>query len=186
MRNNRRAALLVVDVQRGLDDPRLGKRNNPDAEQHMAVLLSAWRSAAQPILHVQHMSVETDSPLRPDSPGNAFKPEVAPMHGEPVFRKTVSSAFTGTDLEDFLRSHGIDELVVVGLATDHCVSTTVRVASGLGFNVRVVADATATFERVGHDGDYFSADEMHRSALASLQEEFATIVDTADILGEEQ
>ena len=50
------AALLVVDVQQGLDDPRLGARNNPDAERRVAELLAAWRAAAWPVVHVQHLS----------------------------------------------------------------------------------------------------------------------------------
>ena len=71
----RKAALLVIDVQKGLDDPSLGKRNNPQAESNMASLLSEWRSHKLPIIHIRHCSVEPDSPLRPGLPGNAFKDE---------------------------------------------------------------------------------------------------------------
>lgn len=176
------AALVIIDVQRGLDDPKYGERNNPDAEQRMADLLAAWRSTGQPVIHVQHLSLEPQSPLREGEPGNAFKDEVLPMPGEPVFRKHVNSAFIGTDLEAYLRSHGIDSLVVVGLTTDHCVSTTARMAGNLGFTVTLVEDATATFERVGPDGAHYSADIMHRAALASLHGEFATVRTTGDIL----
>ena len=97
-------ALLIVDAQQGFDDPRWGARNNPDAEQHIVELLHAWRRTHRPIIHVQHMSVEPDSPLRPDRPGNAFKPEVLPQPGEPIFHKRVNSAFIGTELEAFLYS----------------------------------------------------------------------------------
>lgn len=176
------AALLLIDVQQGLDDPRLGARNNPDAEQRIADLLAAWRGSGWPVIHVQHLSLEPHSPLREDVPGHAFKVEALPKGDEPVFRKHVNSAFIGTDLETHLRAHGIEALVIVGLTTDHCVSTTTRMAGNLGFNVTLVEDATATFERRGPDGTLYSADLMHRVALASLHGEFATVRSTRDVL----
>jgi nicotinamidase-related amidase len=175
-------ALLLIDVQQGLDDPRWGARNNPDAEQRIADLLAAWRATGRPIIHVQHLSLEPQSPLRADRPGHVFKPEAVPIDGEPVFRKHVNSAFIGTELEAHLRVNGIDSLVVVGITTDHCVSSTVRMAGNLGFNVTVVDDATATFERLGPDGTQYSADLMHRVTLASLHGEFATVRSARDVL----
>ena len=80
-------ALLIIDVQEGLDEPRLGARNNPAAECNMARLLAEWRARKRPIFHVQHMSAEPDSPLRPELPGNAIKREVAPIGDEPVIQK---------------------------------------------------------------------------------------------------
>jgi nicotinamidase-related amidase len=177
-------ALLIIDVQQGLDHPRWGTRNNPQAESQIATLLAAWRCAQWPVIHVQHMSQVPDSPLRPELPGNALKPEVAPSPGEPLFQKAVNSAFIGTDLDSHLRRTGIRKLVVVGLTTDHCVSTTVRMAANLGFDVVVVADATATFERTGPDGVHHSAEEMHQAELASLHGEFATVESTAAILAQ--
>jgi nicotinamidase-related amidase len=175
-------ALLLIDVQQGLDDPRYGQRNNPDAERRMADLLAAWRAAGRPVIHVQHLSLEPQSPLREDRPGHAFKAEVTPLPGEPVFQKHVNSAFIGTDLEAHLRATGIEALVMVGLTTDHCVSTTARMAGNLGFTVTLVEDATATFERRGPDGAHYSADIMHRAALASLHGEFATVRTTREVL----
>lgn len=177
-------ALLIIDVQQGLDDPRWGARNNPDAEQQMGALLRAWRQAKWPVIHVQHMSQEPRSPLRADAPGNAIKPEVMPHDGEPVFRKTVNSAFIGTTLEAHLRRESIRALVIVGLTTDHCVSTTTRMAGNLGFDVVVVEDATATFERTGPDGVRYSAEQMHRLELASLHGEFAQVESTRDVLAQ--
>ena len=176
-------ALLLIDMQQGLDEPRWGKRNNPGAEQQVAALLAAWRKAKWPVIHVQHMSTEPGSPLRPESPGNAFKPQALPQPGEPVFQKTVNSAFIGTALEAHLRREGIQSLVIVGLTTDHCVSSSVRMAGNLGFDVVVVEDATATFERAGPDGARYSADQMHRIALASLHGEFAQVQSAEEVLG---
>lgn len=182
MRLSRRAALLLVDVQQGLDDPRWGARNNPDAERRIAELLAAWRAAGLPVVHVQHLSLRPESPLRAELPGNAIKPEAMPVGDEPVFRKHVNSAFIGTGLEAHLRTEGVKELVIVGLTTDHCVSTTARMAGNLGFTVTVVEDATATFERRGPDGAHYDAELMHRAALASLHGEFATVRSAGEVL----
>ena len=176
------STLLVIDVQQGLASPSLGQRNNPQAEFNMASLLAAWRERNLPVVHIQHCSTEPDSLLRPELPGNAFKKEVRPMAGEPVFRKTVNSAFVGTDLEQYLRDRDISKLVIIGLTTDHCVSASTRMASDLGFDVTLIADATAAFERNGYDGVHYSADEIHRVNLVSLDGEFCRVRSTAEIL----
>jgi nicotinamidase-related amidase len=177
------AALISIDVQQGFDDPGWGRRNNPDAERHIAALLAAWRAGNRPVFHVQHHSTSPGGRFRPGTPGVAHKPAAAPMPGEPVISKTVNSAFIGTDLELQLRAAGIDTLVIVGLTADHCVSTTTRMAGNLGFTAWIVADATACFERIGPDGRRFSAELMHDAALASLHGEFATVVWTETLLG---
>jgi nicotinamidase-related amidase len=182
MKKSTNPALLVIDVQEGLDDPKYGIRNNPGAEQRISDLLAAWRSAGRPVIHVQHMSLEPQSPLREGLPGNAIKKVALPKAGEPLFKKNVNSAFIGTGLEEYLHKHGISELVITGLTTDHCISTTVRMAGNLGFKVIVVEDATAAHERRGADGSQYSGDLMHRTALASLHGEFATVRNTKQVL----
>jgi nicotinamidase-related amidase len=165
-----RAALLVVDVQRGFDDLFWGARNNSEAEANIARIVAAWRATGRPLFHILHDSTSPNSPLRPGQPGNLPKPEAEPRGGEHVLRKAVNSAFIGTCLEADLREAGVDILVVVGLATNHCVSTSVRMASNLGFNTYVVTDATVTFDRVGIDGRKRPAAEVHSSALSDLQD----------------
>ncbi len=173
-------ALLVVDVQRGMDDPRLGRRNNPGVEENFAALLSAWRRPGGPLFHVRHLSKEPGSPLVGE--GAEFKQATRPLPGEPVVEKDVNSAFIGTDLEARLREGGVEELVLAGLTTDHCVSTTARMAANLGFGVRLVSDATATFDRLGPDGRPHAAEDVHEMALVHLHQEFARIVTTAEAL----
>ncbi|HUK27367.1 MAG TPA: cysteine hydrolase family protein [Candidatus Acidoferrales bacterium] len=175
-------ALLIVDVQKGFDDPRWGKRNNPRTEENIAKLLIAWRKSKRPLFHVQHCSKETNSPLHPGVVGNEIKEIVAPLVGESIVKKTVNSAFIGTNLESDLRHRGIDTVVITGLTTDHCVSTTARMAGNFGFKTYVVSDATATFDRNGPDGKLYLADEIHSANLASLHNEFATVLTTEAVL----
>lgn len=137
-----------------------------------------------PIIHVRHCSVEPNSPLHPEHPGNEFKEETQPLPEEKQFNKSVNSAFIGTELEKHLHENDISSLVIVGLTTDHCVSTTTRMAANLGFNVTLISDATATFNREGYDGILYSADEMHRVNLASLNGEFCVVRSTKEALQE--
>jgi len=172
-------ALLFIDFQQGFDDPSWGNRNNPAAESVAASLLADWRARGWPVLHARHDSVSPRSTLRPGQPGNDIKAALRPAGGEPLFPKTVNSAFIGTGLEAELRRRGVEELVIAGLTTDHCVSTTTRMAANLGFRVWLVEDACATFGRRGYDGRDYTADEIHRVALVSLQGEFAEVVTAA-------
>lgn len=179
---DRRTALLVIDVQRGFDDPEWGERNNPQAEQRIAALLASWRSAGAPIVHVQHNSVSESGHFRPGTPGNLLKPEAEPRQGERIYAKSVNSAFIGTGLETDLRAAGATTLVIVGLTTNHCVSTTARMAGNLGFSTMVVADATATFARATLDGTMRPAHEVHDAALSDLHGEFAEIADSQALI----
>jgi nicotinamidase-related amidase len=173
---DRNTGLIIIDVQKGFDDPSWGRRSNPGAEAAIARLLGEWRADGRPIFHVQHLSRRASSPLHPSHPGVAIKDEVKPLAGETVITKHVNSAFIGTDLEERLRRAGIKTVVLTGLCTDHCVSTTTRMAANLGFAAIVPADAAATFDRTGFDGTVYAAEEIHRTALASLHGEFATVV----------
>lgn len=184
MRIDTNAALIIIDVQQGLDEHAYygGQRNNPDAETNIARLLQAWRATKRPVIHIKHNSTNPRSPLRPGQAGNAIKPEVAPQGAEPVLEKTVNSAFIGTDLEQRLRDAGIAQMVIVGLTTNHCVSSTVRMAGNFGFETILIADATAAFDRTGVDGTSHPAQLVHDITLASLNGEFATVLNTQDIL----
>lgn len=173
--------LLVIDLQCGFDEPRWGRRNNPHLEQRVAELLRAWRARGRAVVHVRHMSTDPASPLRPGQPGNEFKAATAPLAGEPVIEKRVNSAFIGTSLLADLQAAGCQALTIVGLTTNHCVSTTARMAGNLGFATWVVSDATATFDRVGPDGVEHRAEEIHAIALSDLHGEFATVLDTAAV-----
>ena len=146
MRIPKDTALLVIDMQKAIDDPRWGPRNNPDAERKIARLLAAWRTAAMSVIHIRHDSTEPQSPYRPGQPGHDFKPEAMPLPGELVVAKQVNSAFIGTGLERRLNDAGRTTLVICGVLTHNSVEATVRHAGNLGFRVFVAADACWSVE----------------------------------------
>ncbi len=177
-----KAALLVVDMQMGFRDPEWGTRNNPMMEARIVSLLAVSRATGTTVIHVHHDSPHVEGRLRRGTSGNDPMPETQPSDKEKLYRKSVNSAFIGTSLEFDLRQSGIDTLVIVGLTTNHCISTTARMSGNLGFDTYVVSDATATFDRRGLDGRMRLAEDVHLAALSDLNEEFATIVDTAEVL----
>lgn len=179
------AALILIDIQKGFNAPIWGKRNNLDAETNAAKLLAHWRANGWPIFHIRHVSIEPNSPL--SGSGTAFKPEVEPLATEAILEKSVNSAFIGTDLETRLRDAKITDLVICGLTTPHCVSTTTRMAANLGFNVKLVADACASFtsnaDMSWNAGAIeLDAQTVHDTALGHLHGEFGAVVHSAELL----
>src|SRR3990170_3646616 len=154
-------ALLVIDVQRAIDDPSWGVRNNSDAEQRMHSLLHHWRERAWPVAHVRHLSRDPSSTYRPGQAGCEFKPAVHPPSGETVITKQTNNAFVGTQLDAWLKSRQIGTVVICGVITNNSVEATARMAGNLGYLTYVVSDATATFDKVDHDGVTRDAQQVH-------------------------
>ncbi|MCS0671697.1 isochorismatase family protein [Cytobacillus firmus] len=173
-------ALMVLDMQKGFDDPYWGKRNNPHAENNAFRLLTEWRKRQWPIFFSKHLSFDPQSPLyHKNETGIQFKDLLVPKAGETVYTKNVNSAFIGTELEIHLRQRGIKSVVITGLSTQHCVSTTTRMSGNLGFVTYLVSDAIAAFEITDHLGTVHSPETVQELELAALHKEFAVIV-TAD------
>lgn len=182
-------ALVLIDMQMGMDSPLWGARNNPRAEANAARLLAHWREAAAPLVHIRHLSQRPLSPLHPSNRLTGFKPEVAPLSGETVFEKTTNSAFIGTPLQQHLHGLGVDAVTICGLSTPQCISTSVRMAANLGFAVTLAHDACAAFETHARS-DWaegiapLSAEDIHISEISMLHGEFCEARATDTILGE--
>jgi lipoprotein signal peptidase len=176
------SVLLLIDLQQAIDDPSWGTRNNPEAEQNVARLLSIWRGHRWPVVHVRHVSREPQSTYRDGQHGVEFKDVAKPLPGEPVVTKHVCTAFIGTDLESRLRQMGVRTVVIAGVITNNSVESTARASGDLGFRTVVVADATFTFGRSDFNGQFHPADEVHAMSLANLDGEYATILNTEEVL----
>ena len=107
----------------------------------------------------------------PGSKTADFLPEVAPLKNEVVLNKTASGAFVSTNIEYILRNMNIAELFIVGVYTNECVSSSVRSAADLGFDVRLISDATAAI-----------TPELHKATLLTSKDRYAQILTTQEAL----
>ncbi|MHC8321956.1 cysteine hydrolase family protein [Pseudomonas sp. GB2N2] len=180
LRNN--AALIIIDQQKGILEPRCGRRNNPQAEARILDLLGHWRLTGRPVIHIQHLSRSPDSVFWPAQSGVEFQERFQPLAGEQLIQKQVPDAFCATGLEAKLREAEIEQLVIVGVATNNSVESTARTAGNLGFEAWVVEDACFTFDKADYFGNAHSAEEVHAMSLGNLHGEYATVVNSAQIL----
>ncbi|KAJ5238797.1 hypothetical protein N7468_003416 [Penicillium chermesinum] len=212
-------ALVLIDNQSGFTHASTASswgngRSNPLYEVNIQSLITAFRTAKETsstpleLIHVFHSSVQAGSPLHPSHPAQGIRPldyAIPAKDGsEPVFWKSVNSSFIGTGLEAYLREKDIRQVIFAGLTTDHCVSTTVRMAANLRVvdrfpdggpvklasdgshdrtlkveagRIILVSDATATFGKGG-----FDAETVHKVSVASLEGEFAEVFGTEAIV----
>ena len=158
-----RTALILVDLQLAVDDPRWarhGPRNNPGA------MIRPSRTR----------------PTGPADPAIAFKPEVAPAADETIIAKQVNSAFIGTDLHRHLRDIDAPALVILGVITNNSLEATVRNAGNLGHAVFVPEDACFTYGWQDLRGKIWTAEDVHALSLANLHGEYATVTSSVEIL----
>lgn len=174
--------LMLIDLQKAIDDPSWGIRNNPNAEFQIGKLLSLWRERSFPILHIKHMSTDLNSKYLPGTPGNQFKDIAMPIELEEILEKDTNSAFIGTNLHTMLQERGITELVLIGVITNNSVEATARMAGNLGYKVIVVSDATFTFNQTDFGGKEHEAEVVHNMSLANMNGEYATILSTKEVI----
>ncbi|GII20660.1 cysteine hydrolase family protein [Planosporangium mesophilum] len=172
------AALVVIDVQTGFDDPYWGRRGNPAAEENIGRLISAWTATGRPIVRVRHESRSPGSPLAPGAPGQAFKPVVADLVPALDVVKSVHSSFHGSpDLHAWLTGAGVRQVVICGIQTNRCCETTARLAGDLGYDMLYALDATYTFDEGG-----LTAEQIMAVTAVNLDGHFGRVLTTDDLL----
>jgi nicotinamidase-related amidase len=178
----KRAVLLPIDMQRAFDIPPWPRRWNSAVDQNGLSLLTRWREADRPIIHVRHDSVTEGSTLAPGTEGNRFRPGFEPLTDEQLVTKSVNSAFIGTDLDLRLRRLGACHVVTFGISTDMCVSTTVRTGANMGWNMILADDASDCFELPDGKGGTIAAEAVQAAHVATLGFEFCRVMSTSELL----
>ena len=176
-------ALIIIDVQKAFlekDYPGI-KRNNTNAELVCGNILNKWRKNDLNVIHVRHSSSNPESKLHKSKPGFEFNDYVKPKNNEIVLTKNVNSAFIGTGLDEILKNLNIHTLVIVGMTTNHCISTTVRMAGNLGYETFLISDSTACYNTKGLDGKEIDCEIIYEASIASLSGEFAEIISSREL-----
>ncbi|MGD1894678.1 MAG: isochorismatase family protein, partial [Cyclobacteriaceae bacterium] len=101
---------------------------------------------------------------------------------ELVVQKTETDAFINTNLTDTILALDVERIVITGFITNNSVEATARMSGNLGFNTIVISDATATFNKTGLNGEVYDSELEHAMSLANLNEEYASIVSTQDLI----
>ena len=177
-------ALIIVDVQKAFEDKKWGERNNLNAEENISRILKLWREKGWLVIHMQHTSDNPSSVFYPKNEGFDIKEIVKPIGEEVVIEKRVNSSFIGTNLEDLLKANEISQVVITGLTTPHCVSTTTRMSGNLGFETYLISDATAAFGLNDQNNIYYDAETIHNVSLATINDEFATVLTTDQLIND--
>ncbi|GBQ35359.1 isochorismatase family protein [Gluconacetobacter azotocaptans] len=161
--------LLIVDFVNGFADPAaFGGGNIPQAIAQTKPLLATARRLGWPVAHTRIVFADDGSDanvfsakvpsmlgLTETNPTSAIVPELAPLAGEYVVRKTVPSAFSGTPLASWYAHRGVQTLVVAGCVTSGCVRASVIDAMSLGFRPIVVADCVGDRAIGPHEANLF-------------------------------
>ncbi len=175
------SAVVIIDAQNEYVNGKLPLSGIAPALDNIAILLKAARAAGAPIIHVQHKG-RAGGLFDPGA--DAFKLAQQAMNegGEAIVEKPLPNAFAQTNLQDLLTKTGKKSLIVAGFQTHMCISSTVRAALDLGYRTTVVSDAAATRDLPDPTGGpAFSADTLHRAALAGLADRFAIVAKLAEL-----
>ena len=180
--------LLIVDFVVGFADPKtFGGGNIAPAIERTVHLLAAARRHGWPVAHsrivyaadgsddnVFSLKVPGMATLTEGHPNSAIVPELTPAAGELVVRKTVPSAFFGTQLAPWLSQRAVQTLIVAGAVTSGCVRASVVDAMSHGFRPLVVSDCVGDRAIGPHDANLFDMQQKY-AAVMTLDEALSTI-----------
>ncbi len=179
----KQTAVIVIDIQNEYFPG--GKMPIPDgmkALQNSKRIVEFAHKNGMPVFFVRHLGA-ADGPLfAKDSRFAEFHKDLQPGKNDRVISKTTPSSFVGTDLQQQLDALGIKQLIVTGLMTHMCISSTARDAVPLGYSVIIPEDATATRDLATWDNKVVDHKILQQSALAAVADVFAEIKTTDAVL----
>lgn len=172
-------ALLIIDLVVGFADPAVfGGGNIPAAIERTRFALSTARARGWPVAHsrivyagnhsddnIFSLKVPGMATLTEDNLNSHIVPELAPESGELVVRKTVPSAFFGTQLAPWLSQRAVQTLLVAGAVTSGCVRASVVDAMSLGFRPFVLSDCVGDRAIEPHNANLFDIAQKYAAVL---------------------
>lgn len=172
-------ALIVIDVQNEYFTGAMPITHPAGHLDNILKVMDAASGAKVPTVVVRHAQPDPNSPVfRKDSPEWQLHPAVAERPRGLLLDKQLPGSFTGTGLDEWLKSHGIDTVSIAGYMTQICCDTTARQAMHRGYKVEFLNDATGTLP-VSNSAGSVTAEELHRSILVAQQMFISEVVDSA-------
>jgi nicotinamidase-related amidase len=173
-------ALLVIDVQNEYFTGLLPVYYPQNTLPNVLMAIEEAKKSNIPVVIVQHTLITLNAKafIR-GTKGWELLDEIKNIEYDHYVEKNFPSSFVGTDLEEWLRSHGIDTVVISGYMTQFCCDTTARYAYHLGFNVEFLSDAMATLAFENKAGKV-SAEELHRTILVVQASRFSNVMSTQE------
>ena len=145
-------------------------------------LLTAFRAAALPVFHVQHVATQPGATFfLPETQGVKIDQRVLPLAEETVVVKHFPNSFRETPLADRLRETTASRLVIAGAMSHMCIDATTRAAADLGFSCTVAEDACATRD-LSFGGRVIPAADVHAAFMAALEGAYASVLATQTII----
>ena len=191
-----RAALLVVDLQRGFCERAVSDDLGFDSSDHFWYrvddlvlpnaqrLIAAARTAGVEVIYtvIEALTLDgrdrsldhkrSDFLVPKGSVGAEVMPQIAPRGDEMVLPKTASGIFNATNIDYILHNLGVERLCIFGVYSHQCVESAVRDASDRGYLVTLVPDACA------------AKSEAQDAATAEGMKAYARVAATEDVLKE--
>ncbi|MFW1952865.1 cysteine hydrolase family protein [Acinetobacter beijerinckii] len=174
-------ALLIIDVQN--DYFKNGKMEliNPDnALAKINQLEDHFFYNNLPIIYIQHINPSAASFFQENTVGVALHPQLKVKDSSVIVEKHFPNSFLETKLQEILKQHQVEQLMITGMMTHVCIDSGTRAAKELGYQPIVIADATATRD-LEHDGKIVKAADVQIAFLSALGF-FSTVQNTADYL----
>lgn len=177
-----KVALIVIDIQNDyFENGAWELVGTTEASLKARKVIDHFRAKDLPIAHIQHLGAEDAPFFVAGTQGAEIHDNVKPLEGEKVIQKYYPNSFRETDLLDYLKSHDVDKVVIVGMMTHMCVDATTRAAKDFGFDCTVISDACASKDQE-LNGKVVKAEDVHTAFLAALTFFYATVVTSEEYL----
>jgi nicotinamidase-related amidase len=140
--NNNKMALLVIDVQQGLFHKSHPIYKAEELLGNIITLVERAHQAGAPVFYIQHCDQKD---LAPGTEGWKLHLRLQPQPEDILLSKQKSNSFEGTNLDEILKSKGMESLVITGLVTHGCVKNGCLGAKQLGYRVTLARDAHSSY-----------------------------------------
>ena len=176
-------ALIIIDIQNDyFEGGTMTLVDSDKASINARKVLDKFRSDSLPVIHIQHIATRpTATFFLPQSVGAEIHECVKPLENEKVIIKHYPNSFRETELQNYLQSLNVTDLVICGMMTHICVDSTTRAAKDFGYTCTIIGDACATKD-LEINSEIVKASEVQKSFLAALNYFYASVITTSQFL----